>query len=185
RRRRSKRYWTRVLSTGSMPPSSQEPQEHDREEEMIALSMSHDLRAPAFGTPAQELYRAALDQSEWAERAGFGIVSFLEHHASSDGYLPSPLIAAAAAAGRTKDILIGVVYLLPLHNPIRAAEDLAVLDLVCGGRLRLTVAAGYRTEEYELFGLNMKNRPSLMERSVDVLKKAWSGEPFEYEGKMV
>jgi len=153
---------------------------------MTILTLAYDMRAPDFGAPAVELYKAALDQCAWADKLGFQSVSFMEHHATTDGYLPSPLVMAAAAAGRTKDILIGVsVMLLPLYHPLRAAEDLAVLDLVSGGRLRLTVGAGYRQEEYGQFGLDLKKRPSLMERGIETLKKAWTGEPFEYEGQTV
>jgi alkanesulfonate monooxygenase SsuD/methylene tetrahydromethanopterin reductase-like flavin-dependent oxidoreductase (luciferase family) len=153
---------------------------------MTVLNLAYDMRAPDFGAPPVELYQAALDQCEWADKLGFRSVSFMEHHATTDGYLPSPLVMAAAAAGRTKDILIGVsVMLLPLYHPLRAAEDLAVLDLVSGGRLRVTVGAGYRQEEYAQFGLDLKKRPSLMERGIETLKKAWTGEPFEYEGRTV
>lgn len=153
---------------------------------MVVLTMAFDMRAPDFGTPAVALYQAALDQCEWADRCGFHLLSFMEHHASTDGYLPSPIVMAAAAAGRTKRIGIGVgVMQLPLYNPLRAAEDLAVLDLVSGGRLRIVVGAGYRTEEYAQFGLELRKRPSLMERGIDTLKKAWTGEPFEYEGRTV
>ncbi|MGE0385556.1 MAG: LLM class flavin-dependent oxidoreductase [Gammaproteobacteria bacterium] len=153
---------------------------------MVQLHLMYDMRAPAFGAPAVDLYQAALDQCEWADRLGFQSVSFMEHHATSDGYLPSPIVMAAAAAGRTRNILIGVgVMLLPLYHPLRAAEDLAVLDLVSNGRLRLTVGAGYRQEEYAQFGLELRKRPSLMERAVEVLKQAWSGEPFEFEGRTV
>ena len=153
---------------------------------MVMLMLAYDMRAPEFGAPAAELYAAALDQCEWADRLGFDQVSFMEHHGSPDGYLPSPIVMAAAAAGRTRRILIGIgVMLLPLYHPLRAAEDLAVLDLASGGRLRLTVGAGYRPTEFEQFGLEMKKRPSLMERGVETLKQAWTGEPFEYEGRTV
>jgi len=153
---------------------------------MVALVLAYDMRAPEFGTPAPELYAAALDQCEWGDKLGFDQVAFMEHHATSDGYLPSPIVMAAAAAGRTRKMLIGVgVMLLPLYDPLKAAEDLAVLDLVSGGRLRLIVGAGYRDSEYEQFGLKLKKRPSLMERGIETLKKAWTGEPFEYEGRMV
>ncbi|HEY1278908.1 MAG TPA: LLM class flavin-dependent oxidoreductase [Acidimicrobiales bacterium] len=146
----------------------------------------YDMRAPAFGAPATELYRAAIEQCAWADQHGFSRVTFPEHHASDDGYLPSPIVMAAAVAGVTQQMLIHLsVVLLPLYHPLRAAEDLAVLDLVSGGRLRLTVAGGYREEEYEQFGLDIRRRPSLMERAVAALKDAWTGEPFEFDGRTV
>jgi alkanesulfonate monooxygenase SsuD/methylene tetrahydromethanopterin reductase-like flavin-dependent oxidoreductase (luciferase family) len=153
---------------------------------MVELTLAYDMRAPEFGAEPVTLYQAALDQCEWADKIGFRSVTFMEHHATTDGYLPSPIVMAAAAAGRTKTILIGVsVMLLPLYHPLRAAEDLAVLDLVSNGRLRVTMGAGYRHEEYEQFGLELRKRPSLMERGIETLKKAWTGEPFDYEGKTV
>lgn len=153
---------------------------------MVSCSLAFDMRAPDFGGPAVDLYAAALDQCAWADSIGFETVRFMEHHASTDGYLPSPLIMAAAAAGRTQRILIAIsVMQLPLYHPLRAAEDLAVLDLISGGRLRLTVGAGYRLEEFEQFGVDLRKRPSLMEKGIAALKQAWTGEPFDYEGKIV
>src|SRR5690606_34288739 len=140
---------------------------------------------PDFGADPALLYQAALDQCEWADRVGFHAVGFMEHHASSDGYLPSPIVMAAAAAARTKNLLIGVTVLLPLYDPLRAAEDLAVLDLIANGRSRITAIAGYRREEYEQFGLDISRRPSLMERGIETLKRAWTGEPFDFDGRRV
>jgi alkanesulfonate monooxygenase SsuD/methylene tetrahydromethanopterin reductase-like flavin-dependent oxidoreductase (luciferase family) len=153
---------------------------------MIPFTLAYDMRAPAFGAQPVDLYAAALDQCEWADKLGCEMISFLEHHASNDGYLPSPIVMASAAAARTQRALLRVgVMLLPLYDPIRAAEDLAILDIISKGRLRIIVGAGYREEEYAQFGLSMRNRPSLMERGIDVLKKAWTGEPFEFEGRTV
>jgi alkanesulfonate monooxygenase SsuD/methylene tetrahydromethanopterin reductase-like flavin-dependent oxidoreductase (luciferase family) len=152
----------------------------------ISVSLTYDMRAPDFGAPAVDLYRAALEQCAWADRIGFDSVALLEHHASVDGYLPSPIVLGSAIAGATERMLISMsVVLLPLYHPIRLAEDLAVLDLVSQGRLRLTVGAGYRPAEYEQFDLNIKRRPSLMEEGVEVLKQAWTGEPFEWRGRTV
>jgi alkanesulfonate monooxygenase SsuD/methylene tetrahydromethanopterin reductase-like flavin-dependent oxidoreductase (luciferase family) len=82
------------------------------------------------------------------------------------------------------EIRLGVI-LLPLYHPVRLAEDLAVLDLLAEGRLRITVGMGYREEEYDQFDQNIKRRPSLMEEGVDVLKQAWTGEPFEWRGHTI
>src|ERR1700710_1245607 len=142
----------------------------------LRLEIRYDLRAPDFGAPALDLYQAALDQCEWADNLGFESCTLMEHHASTDGYLPSPLVMAAAVAGRTKNLLIRVaLMLLPLYHPLRAAEDLAVLDLVSNGRLRLMVGAGYRQEEYSQYGLSLSDRPALMVEAVEALKQAWTG----------
>jgi alkanesulfonate monooxygenase SsuD/methylene tetrahydromethanopterin reductase-like flavin-dependent oxidoreductase (luciferase family) len=153
---------------------------------VTALSLAYDMRAPDWGAPAEALYRAALEQSAWADENGLSDVVLMEHHASSDGYLPSPIVMGAAVAGVTSRILVRLsLVLLPLYDPLRAAEDLAVLDLISGGRLRLTVGLGYRQEEYDQFAVNIKRRPSLMEEAVDTLKQAWTGESFEHRGRTV
>jgi alkanesulfonate monooxygenase SsuD/methylene tetrahydromethanopterin reductase-like flavin-dependent oxidoreductase (luciferase family) len=152
----------------------------------ISLTLAYDMRAPQIGAPPVALYRAALEQCAWADRLGFSAVVLMEHHASDDGYLPSPMVLASAVAGVTSTTLIRLsLVLLPLYDPLRAAEDLAVLDLVSEGRLRLTVGLGYREEEYAQFGVNIKRRPSLMEEAVETLKLAWTGEPFTFRGRPV
>jgi alkanesulfonate monooxygenase SsuD/methylene tetrahydromethanopterin reductase-like flavin-dependent oxidoreductase (luciferase family) len=153
---------------------------------MMKMTLSFDMRAPDFGADPVKLYQAGLDQCEWADQHGFETVSFMEHHATTDGYLPSPIVMAAAAAGRTKRVLIELnLLVITLQHPLHVAEDLAVLDLASNGRLRLVVGAGYRPEEFVQFGLDMKKRPSLIERGIDTLRKAWTGEPFEFEGRIV
>jgi alkanesulfonate monooxygenase SsuD/methylene tetrahydromethanopterin reductase-like flavin-dependent oxidoreductase (luciferase family) len=153
---------------------------------MTDVSLAYDMRAPDMGAPAVDLYTAAVEQSAWADQHGFATVVVMEHHATTDGYLPSPIVLGAAIAGATERILIRLsLVLLPLYHPLRAAEDLAVLDLVSGGRMRLTVGLGYREEEYRQFGVNIKRRPSLMEEAVEALKQAWTGEPFEFRGETV
>lgn len=153
---------------------------------MNHLTLLYDMRVPDWGAPADALYQAAVAQCAWADTLGFNSVTLTEHHATTDGYLPSPMILGAAIAGSTQNLLIRLsLVLLPLYHPLRAAEDLAVLDLISGGRLRLTVGLGYRPEEYEQLGVVMRQRPSLMEEAVETLKSAWTGEPFEYRGRTV
>ena len=82
-----------------------------------------------------------------------------EHHNAEDGYSPSPIVFGAAVAGRTKNVGINIAaIILPLHNPIRLAEDLAVLDLVSRGRAGWVFAVGYRREEYEMMGIDIDRR---------------------------
>src|SRR5271169_1150584 len=122
-------------------------------DETVQLSLKFDLRAPAFGADPADLYAAALDMCSWADAAGFDCVRFLEHHGSDDGYCPSPLVMAAAAAARTSRIRIRVrALILPLHDPLRIAEDAAVVDVISRGRLELVVAAGYVQSEFAMFG---------------------------------
>lgn len=152
----------------------------------VWLSLRYDLRAPSFGTPAEALYRAALDQCAWAEDHGFAMVTLSEHHGSDDGYCPSPLVMAAAVAGRTRTMrMLIAALILPLYDPIRLAEDLAVLDLASGGRVDLVLGAGYRPEEMAMFDRQMGDRVRLLEEGIAVLRSAWSGEEFDYRGRRV
>jgi alkanesulfonate monooxygenase SsuD/methylene tetrahydromethanopterin reductase-like flavin-dependent oxidoreductase (luciferase family) len=150
----------------------------------MQLSLKFDLRAPSWGTPAADLYAAALDMCEWADDTGFDVVRFLEHHGSDDGYCPSPLTMAAAAAARTRRIRIRArAFILPLHDPVRVAEDAAVVDQVSRGRFELVVAGGYLPAEFAMFGKDLADRPRLVEEGIETLKLAWTGEPFTYQGR--
>src|SRR5690349_20185825 len=106
--------------------------------------MRFDLRNTAFaGVSMSDRYAAALDMCQWADELGFVQVGLSEHHRSDDGYLPSPVPFMAAIAARTTRCRIGVAALIaPFYEPIKLAEDLAVVDLLSKGRVDLTVANG-------------------------------------------
>jgi alkanesulfonate monooxygenase SsuD/methylene tetrahydromethanopterin reductase-like flavin-dependent oxidoreductase (luciferase family) len=146
-----------------------------------------DLRAPAF-SPARtdELYAAALDLAAYADEQGFDSVTVSEHHGVDDGFLPSPIVLAAAIAGRTRRIRIGISALLaPLYDPIKLAEDLAVLDLASRGRVATTLGLGYRPSEFAAFDRDFAKRGALLDECIATLLSAWKGEPFEHRGRSV
>ena len=152
----------------------------------MSLSLSFDMRVPDFGPPGKVLYKAALDQCEWADRVGFRSVVLSEHHASPDGYMPSPLVMASAIGARTRRLRIMIsLILLPFYHPQRLAEDAAVCDLVCGGRLDLMFGAGYREDEFDMYGIDIHQRGRMMSNGIEFLKEAWTGEPFEFQGRTV
>jgi len=145
------------------------------------------MRAPVDG-PAdiRDLYDAAIEMSVWGEAHGALSVVLSEHHASPDGYLPAPLMLAAAIAARTSTVPITVAALLvPLHDPVRLAEDMAVLDVISRGRVAYVAGLGYRAEEYAMFGQSLAERGRRMEECLTVLQRAWSGEEFDYDGRAV
>ncbi len=152
---------------------------------MAIQILRFDMRAPAFSAAsAPDLYAAALEMAAWADEKGFDSITISEHHATDDGFLPSPLALAGCMAGRTRRIRIGIgALLLPLHDPVEVAEDLAVLDLASGGRVAVTAGLGYRPEEYAMFGRDWETRGRRMDACLEVLQKAWTGEPFEFEGR--
>lgn len=154
---------------------------------MPILSLRYDLRCAPFGaTRSADLVAAALEQCAWADRLGFATVVLSEHHGSPDGYLPSPLVLGAAIAARTRHLRLVIAALIaPLHDPIRLAEDIAVLDVVSGGRVIPVVSGGYVESEFRAFGKRLSDRAHVMEGIVPWLERAWTGEPFEHRGATV
>ncbi len=150
----------------------------------MELVMICDMRAPDFGAPREALFEAALDMAQWADRVGFDVVGFGEHHGAADGYNPSPLVMAAAIAGRTEQIRLRTAVLLAsCYDPIRLAEDVAVLQILSGGRVELGLGFGYRPSEFAMYGRAVEDRFAFTMQVAKTLKLAWSGEPFEYDGR--
>lgn len=141
---------------------------------------------PQSDTTMAELYGASLEMCEWGEANGAMMALFSEHHSASDGYLPSPIVMASAAAARTTSLPINVGALLALmYDPIKLAEDMAVLDHLSGGRVSYTIGLGYRAEEYSMFGVDSSRRGVLMDEHLDVLQRALAGERFAWRGRTV
>ncbi len=131
-------------------------------------------------------YQAALDMAEYADRHGFTAVSGEEHHLAATSWLPSPLILAAAVAGRTHRVRISInALIVPLYDPVRLAEDIAVLDNLTAGRFSFVAGMGYRPAEYHAAGKVWSRRAALMDHCLAVLLKAWSDEPFEFDGALI
>jgi alkanesulfonate monooxygenase SsuD/methylene tetrahydromethanopterin reductase-like flavin-dependent oxidoreductase (luciferase family) len=148
--------------------------------------MRFDLRAPEIGAPHADLYEAAIEMAAWAEMRGCVAAALSEHHASPDGYLPSPLIMASAMAARTTTLPIMIAASLFLFSdPVRLAEDMSVLDHLSRGRVSYVLGLGYRPEEFEMFGLDLADRASLADKHIEVLLQAFSGEPFEHDGRRI
>jgi alkanesulfonate monooxygenase SsuD/methylene tetrahydromethanopterin reductase-like flavin-dependent oxidoreductase (luciferase family) len=152
----------------------------------MRISMRFDLRHPPQGADKVTLYRAMLDICEWGDALGFEEVFIGEHHSAEDGYIPSPVIGAAGIAARTKQIKIHLSALIvTFYEPIKLAEDLAVLDILSGGRLRMTLGMGYRPHEFEMFGVDREKRLKIYLDSIRLLEQAWTGQPFEHNGHTV
>ena len=152
---------------------------------MTALRFNMTNTADASATHADR-YRAALNMAAYGDERGFTAISCEEHHLAVNGWLPSPLMMAAALAGRTTRIHISInALLIPLYDPVRLAEDIAVLDNLSQGRFSFVAGMGYRPEEYAAVDKNWTQRGRLMDCSLEVLLKAWADEPFEYNGQTV
>ena len=134
--------------------------------------------------PFPELYADIIEQVEAAEELGFDAVWISEHHFVEDGYCSGTLPTMAALAARTKRIRIGSsLMLLPMHHPLRVAEDGATVDILSNGRFMLGVGVGYRREEFAAFQIPLSERGSRMEEALQIIRAAWSGERFSFHGK--
>jgi alkanesulfonate monooxygenase SsuD/methylene tetrahydromethanopterin reductase-like flavin-dependent oxidoreductase (luciferase family) len=142
-----------------------------------------DMRAPSFGTPMPELYRAALEMAQFADDRGIDVIMLTEHHGSADGYLPAPTVLAGGFAARSSRarIRLGAVV-LPLHDPVEVAEQVLVLDQMSGGRVEVVVGAGYVPSEFAMFGRSLRERPSLLEKRLPILSDALAGRPVTVDG---
>jgi probable F420-dependent oxidoreductase len=134
-------------------------------------------------TFAQE-YRETIELVRLAEALGFDSAWVSEHHGSSDGYLPSLLPMLAAMAAATERIRLGSgIVLAPLHDPLRLAEDAAVVDQLSDGRLVLGLGIGWRHEEFRMFGVPVSERLVRTVEAIEVLRRAWSGRRFSFQGR--
>ena len=151
----------------------------------MEFGVLYDMRNPRdSGIDNATLYRETLEHIERMEELGFDTVWLTEHHFIEDDYLPSVLTMAAAVAARTTRVTIGTaVLLLPLHDPIRVAEDAAVVDVLSNGRLRLGLGLGYKLEEFEAFDVDRRARPSLLEEGIEIIRGAWADGPFSHDGR--
>ena len=151
----------------------------------INYGLWYDFRNPLRWRQVSEtFYAERLQQVADAENLGFSSCWLTEHHFCEDGYTPSPLVIAAAIGARTRGMQLGTnLMLLPLHDPVRIAEDAATLSLMTGGRFDLGVGIGYRQLEFDQFGRKLSHRPSLVEEGIEILRRAWSGEPVNFSGK--
>jgi alkanesulfonate monooxygenase SsuD/methylene tetrahydromethanopterin reductase-like flavin-dependent oxidoreductase (luciferase family) len=152
----------------------------------MTFGVFYDFRNPAqFREDWTRRYREIFRQIDWLESSSnFDAVSISEHHFVDDGYTPSVLALATAIAAKTERLQIGTNILqLPLHHPLRVAEDALTVDALSGGRFRLGVALGYRELEFAGFGTTPRHRRSRMEEAIAILRHSFSGQPFSFEGE--
>lgn len=122
-----------------------------------------------------DIYEQAVQLARDVEAAGLASIWVSEHHFFDDGYLPSPLPLLAGMATATERIKLGTAILLaPLMDPIRLAEDAAVVDNLSRGRLLLGLGLGWREAESVGLGLDHKTRVSRLESTVETLRAAWA-----------
>jgi alkanesulfonate monooxygenase SsuD/methylene tetrahydromethanopterin reductase-like flavin-dependent oxidoreductase (luciferase family) len=152
----------------------------------VTFGLIYDFRNPAqWQQPWARRYQAVLDQIAWIDRElAFDGIYVTEHHFYEDGYMPSTMVVCGAIAALTERVTVGTNLIqMPLHHPVRLAEDALVVDVLSNGRFRLGVGAGYYWQEFDGVGSVLKQRPSRMKEGFDIVRAAFRGEPFSYEGK--
>jgi probable F420-dependent oxidoreductase len=128
-------------------------------------------------------WREALDEVTRAEELGFDSVWMEEHHSVTNHYWPSPLTVLAGFATRTSRMTLGTdILVAPFYHPVRLAEDVAMLDVISGGRFTLGVAIGYKPDEFALYGTALEKRGARFEEQLRIMTRLWAGERVEHRG---
>src|SRR5687768_7972235 len=132
----------------------------------------------------QAVYDSALEQMVAAEPHGYASVWIAEHHFNDYGLCPTPPVLASFVAARTRSLRLGMgVSLLPLHHPVDLAEQLAVLDVVSGGRLDVGIGRGGTLQDYQTFQSDRGDSRARVEEGIALMRECWSGQPFSFAGR--
>lgn len=156
-----------------------------RDGRQVNFGILYDFRNPVpWHRDPTWLYGALVDQAVAAEALGYDSVWISQHHFTEDGYCPAAFPVLGALAARTRQVTLGThVLLLPLHHPLRVAEDSAVADVLSHGRLVLGAGAGYRPEEFAIYQIPRGQRGSRMDEALEILRLAWSEDCFSFVGQ--
>ena len=154
--------------------------------------MVHSMLRFSFARPDPDpveqsgVFRAALEMVRWADTQGVDSFTVDEHHVTGFGWSANPILEAGCFLAATSRMTAWVACVLgPLWNPIRLAEDIAIVDQLSGGRLMVTVGLGYRPIEYAAIDVDFERRGRLLDNVLETVLKAWSGAPFEYNGTTI
>src|SRR2546423_1098338 len=132
----------------------------------------------------QSVFDSGLEQMLAAEALGYSSVWIAEHHFNDYGLCPAPPVLAAFVAARTTSLRLGMgVSLLPLHHPVDLAEELAVLDVVSGGRLDVGIGRGGTLQDYQTFQSDRDDSRARVEEGIALMRQSWSGAPFDFKGR--
>lgn len=137
---------------------------------------------PALARDVPAFYRELLAQAKLAEDLGYESYWLAEHHFHEYGVVTNPAILLSAIARETSRLRLGpAVSVLPFHDPVRVAEDYAMLDVISEGRLNMGVGSGYLPHEFEGFGLSGRYKRDRFDEALDLLLRLWSGEKVAFE----
>ena len=134
---------------------------------------------------AQTHYRGIIEQVEFADQIGIDYAWVVEHHfVRHGGLFPANFAFLSYLAARTKRIRLGTgATVLPLNDPVRVAEQAATLDQLSQGRFDFGVGRGFIRDEFDIFGVDMKESRERVEEGVELVKQAWAGPTMEFTSK--
>jgi natural product biosynthesis luciferase-like monooxygenase protein len=140
---------------------------------------------PELDGDSGQVYGHWLEQIDAAESLGFDSFWVTEHHFRHfGGMMPSPTVILAAASQRTQRMRLGAaVSILPMHNPLRIAEEFAMVDQLSDGRVLFGAGRGMHPTEYATFGYDWNTAQTRLPEALDIVAKAWSGGEFEWRGE--
>lgn len=138
---------------------------------------------PGRHGPLDEVYTRALERIEIMDRGGFDAVWLAEHHFTTFSVCPSVHMLGVLAAARTKRLRIGTaVSLAALYHPLRLAEEVALLDMLSGGRVNWGAGRGFAHSEFNAFGVPPEQSAERFREAVEIVLKAWTGERLTFHG---
>ena len=148
--------------------------------------MSVQDHYPGRGRSVPELYQQILAQGELAEALGYDTFFVAEHHFHEYGAVPNPSVMLSSMAQRTTTLRLGTaISVLTFHNPLTVAETYAMVDVLSGGRLVLGVGSGYLKHEFEGYNVDPAEKRERFDESLEVLRRALSGERVTFEGRYI
>lgn len=134
--------------------------------------------------PLNSVYETALERFSIMDQTGYDAVWLAEHHFSSFSVCPSVHMMGTMAAARTKRLRIGTaVSLAPFYNPLRLAEEVALLDVLSGGRVNWGAGRGFERSEFAAFGIPGEESATRFHETVDIVLQAWTSQRLTYRGK--
>jgi alkanesulfonate monooxygenase SsuD/methylene tetrahydromethanopterin reductase-like flavin-dependent oxidoreductase (luciferase family) len=136
------------------------------------------------GRDAAEVIAQAFWEIDFAERNGFAGIWIAEHHLSTFGLVGAPSVWAATIAARTSRIRIGYgIAVLPLHHPLRLAEEIRWLDHLSGGRIDVGTGPGFSAYEFAALGVALEERHARFEESLEIIRRALTERELSYDGR--
>lgn len=141
------------------------------------------LFSQSAGEGEQRVYDREIQVIKWADELGYDTAWIAEHHFRAYGIAANTMVLLAYLAGVTRQIkLASGIVIEPFHHPLRAAEDAAIVDLLSRGRLVYGFGRGYQGYEFAGMGADLEDTRPRTDEAMEIIRKAWTGEPFVHDG---